>query len=744
MPAVPFYGLPEHRPRGLLLLTGCVSASLGLILGGQTLLRRIQPEFTPATAPAQLWHQYRWSFDPAQRRDAALLLAAKDRESPWRRQRLLQGQGWGASPVAAAVLWQQANTANELGQTKRSQARWQELWQRFPGNPLSADAAYHLGADDPKLTAELLLRFPAHPAALERAVHTGDAFHLAQHGPRHPGAEAVIRAACQAKTSGAEMPAAGQRQTLAKALADLGDGASGLACLKNAPPAPATALSIGRALLRGTAAQRRQGEQVLVAMARLDTDGETKAVTGQQAVNEQQAVGHHKAVPSPESLEAARLLSEPLQPDATLLAQLPPALRQHSADVAAAEVRLGTRDAASVFKQWPRHPASWQLQWDLARADLLAGRWSQAETQLSALDPATLPEPLAARQRFWLGFSQAKQGRSNDARNQWQTLLQRHPPGYYTWRATARLETARLEEDPTNPRRQQTTGDQPAASLPTLNAAELMEASAADSSAIASHQPWQPLNSGNALVDLLWRLGMTQAALESWQSREQQRNSHALSSAEQHSHAITGARLRLARGDRWGGLDALWRTNLRLVGQDCTSQLRLHRWLHPLPFESAFDAAATDERVHEALLRAIAKQESRFSTGVRSPVGAQGLMQLMPGTAAEMAGGPIDAEALGQAPTNARLGARYLNQLLRQWNGDPWLTVASYNAGPGAVAGWRSDELNSDPELWAERIPYPETRIYTKKVLGNLWAYQHLGQNHCADGGSEADPKLKD
>jgi soluble lytic murein transglycosylase len=166
--------------------------------------------------------------------------------------------------------------------------------------------------------------------------------------------------------------------------------------------------------------------------------------------------------------------------------------------------------------------------------------------------------------------------------------------------------------------------------------------------------------------------------------------------------------------------------------------------LHPLPFEPAFDAAATDERVHEALLRSIAKQESRFSTGVRSSVGAQGLMQLMPGTAAEMAGGPIEAEALDQAPTNARLGARYLNQLLRQWRGNPWLTVASYNAGPGAVAAWRRDELKHDPELWAERIPYPETRIYTKKVLGNLWAYLRLGQSHCADGGNEDAPKLKD
>ncbi len=713
MPVVSLGGLPEHRPHGLLLLTGCVAGSLGLIAGGQSLLARMHPELTPATAPAQLWRAYRWSWDPDQRREAALLLAAHDRQSPWRRQTLLEGQGWGSSPVAAAVLLQQATTAAQLGQSDRSKSLWRQLWKRFPSNPLSADAAYHLGGNDFSVNAALLKRFPSHPAALERAVQTGNALHLAKWGPWHPGAETVIRKTCEASSAEASVPTDQTRQLLAKALADLGDGGSGLACLRGSRPKPSTALSIGSTLLRGDRGQRSKGEQVLVALARHDTDAN-----------------------SPESLETARLLSEPLRPDATLLASLPPELRRLSADVAAAEVRLGSRKATSVFEQWPQHPASWQLQWDLARADLLASRWDQAEAWLMALDPATLPEPLAARQRFWLGFSQAKQGRHDDAQRQWQTLKQHHPPGYYTWRASTRLEQPRIQSR----HRERSVGEHTAA-LPTLNAPTLMKATADTS----SHQPWQPLDSGNSLVDLLWRLGMTQAALESWQSRDRaEEAAKPPASAGQHRDAITGARLRLATGDRWGGLDQFWRTNLRMVGQDCKRQLKLHRWLHPLPFEKAFDAASTDERVHEALLRAIAKQESRYSTGVRSPVGAQGLMQLMPATAAEMAGGELESEALNDALTNARLGARYLNQLLQQWDGNPWLTVASYNAGPGAVAGWRSDELKHDQELWVERIPYPETRIYTKKVLGNLWAYLHLEANHCAHGDNPAQPRLKD
>ena len=110
-----------------------------------------------------------------------------------------------------------------------------------------------------------------------------------------------------------------------------------------------------------------------------------------------------------------------------MLAQLPESLREQSADVAAAQVRLGQRTAASVFSRWPDHPASWQLQWDLARADLLAGRWADAEAWLEALPHDKLPEPLAARQRFWHGFSAAKQGRPQDAENQWRALLTQHP-----------------------------------------------------------------------------------------------------------------------------------------------------------------------------------------------------------------------------------------------------------------------------------------------------------------------------
>jgi soluble lytic murein transglycosylase-like protein len=154
------------------------------------------------------------------------------------------------------------------------------------------------------------------------------------------------------------------------------------------------------------------------------------------------------------------------------------------------------------------------------------------------------------------------------------------------------------------------------------------------------------------------------------------------------------------------------------------------------------DREATKQKVDAGLVRAVVEAESAYSPCAVSPVGAMGLMQLMPSTASELAGRRLEGASLKDPALNSRLGALYLRQLLEQWQGNPVLAVASYNAGPGAVAHWLkagfgNDSLNQtsgtinlqrDPELWIEAIPYPETRLYTKKVLGNLWSYRRLNQ----------------
>ena len=694
MPSVSGRGLTAQHSRGLLLLAGTPLLTVALVLGGQTVMRRLHTPITPSLSSADLWTHYRWSINPKERREAALLLAARSTDSAERSQRLLANQGWGNDPIAAVTLKQQALYAAKLGLPSEETKRWQDLLQRFPDSAASADARYQLGQTNPTLHTDLFRQQPGHPAALAAAAETKTespkqaiaALHLARWGARWPGAATQLREACN-RISGDGLNQ-DDRLTLAQALATLGDGRAAEACLQGTPTTPASGLAIGRVLLRGSAEQQERGKQHLLDLAISNPD-------------------------DPAALKAAALLSEPLKPDPALLDALPQALQQRSADVAAARVRLGdwangdASNAMAVLKRWPTNPAAWQLQWDLAREALLNDQWTTAEALLNAIPNSDLPEPLAARQQFWLGLALAKQDQTAQAQTVWENLVKTHPRSYYTWRAEVRLGR----------------GD-----LPDLN-----QASASRSAALGESFPshWEPLKSGDPFVDRLWRLGQTQEAWETW--RNQQPRSDQPSNPEQ---KLVEGRLRIAVGDAWTGLSRLWRASLRLVNQTCEEQQLLHRSQHPHLLPEVFETASQSEAVRRELLMAIAKQESRFSPGVSSPVGAIGLLQLMPATAEELAGGTLSSNELREPTRNAKLGARYLAQLLEQWQGNIVLAIASYNAGPGATSQWVTPLLEKDPELWVERIPYRETRLYTKKVLGNLWAYLGSGRDRC-DSGSQ-------
>ncbi|HBG46573.1 MAG TPA: hypothetical protein DDW94_06225 [Deltaproteobacteria bacterium] len=119
------------------------------------------------------------------------------------------------------------------------------------------------------------------------------------------------------------------------------------------------------------------------------------------------------------------------------------------------------------------------------------------------------------------------------------------------------------------------------------------------------------------------------------------------------------------------------------------------------------------------LVAAVAREESHFNPAAVSPVGAMGLMQIMPSTGSGIArelGVHFDRERLLEADTSIRFGSWYLDRLLERFNGDLALTVAGYNAGPNAAARW-ARTLPAELDEFVESIPYGETRAYTKRVL---------------------------
>lgn len=130
-----------------------------------------------------------------------------------------------------------------------------------------------------------------------------------------------------------------------------------------------------------------------------------------------------------------------------------------------------------------------------------------------------------------------------------------------------------------------------------------------------------------------------------------------------------------------------------------------------------------------ALVERVIQQESAGRVDAVSPKGARGLMQLMPDTAREMAaelGLPFsEARLTRDADYNRRLGSAYLDKMLQRYDGHQALALAAYNAGPGRVDEWL--KVHGDPRngeiatgAWIERIPFQETRDYTRKILGDL------------------------
>jgi soluble lytic murein transglycosylase len=119
-------------------------------------------------------------------------------------------------------------------------------------------------------------------------------------------------------------------------------------------------------------------------------------------------------------------------------------------------------------------------------------------------------------------------------------------------------------------------------------------------------------------------------------------------------------------------------------------------------------------------LMSIARRESAFNSHARSPVGARGLMQMMPATAKQVAREKAftltDEKALLDSDVNIHLATYYVSSLLEKYNGNLIAALAGYNAGPNKVDRW----LESAPvtfDQFIESIPYRETREYVKAVL---------------------------
>lgn len=150
---------------------------------------------------------------------------------------------------------------------------------------------------------------------------------------------------------------------------------------------------------------------------------------------------------------------------------------------------------------------------------------------------------------------------------------------------------------------------------------------------------------------------------------------------------------------------------------------------YPLPFFDEVAPRAREVGLDPAWVYGLMRQESRFITDARSSAGARGLMQLMPATARWVAR-KIGMEhyhprQMTDMDTNVTLGTNYLRMVLDGLDDHPVLASAAYNAGPGRARRWRAEQP-VEGAIYAETIPFSETRDYVKKVMANTVHYAAL------------------
>jgi soluble lytic murein transglycosylase len=180
---------------------------------------------------------------------------------------------------------------------------------------------------------------------------------------------------------------------------------------------------------------------------------------------------------------------------------------------------------------------------------------------------------------------------------------------------------------------------------------------------------------------------------------------------------------------RWADQQKLFDRAISTAERTVTQHDFAMRYIRP--FAEPLSAAAKNHGLDPALVFGLIRQESRFIADVKSVVGAQGLMQLMPATArwvAKKLGTPnYEQEQLSQIEINLEFGSFYFRTVLDNLDGNAALAAAAYNAGPGRPRQWRSTlPVKIEGAAFAETIPFHETRDYVKKVLSNSAYYGFL------------------
>jgi soluble lytic murein transglycosylase len=167
----------------------------------------------------------------------------------------------------------------------------------------------------------------------------------------------------------------------------------------------------------------------------------------------------------------------------------------------------------------------------------------------------------------------------------------------------------------------------------------------------------------------------------------------------------------------------------KALAKGAPADARTYRLLYPVVHQDALLAEAEEQGLDPSFVAALIRQESMFNPAATSVAGARGLMQVMPDLGGRLAGSlgyPVwDPVLLYQPDVSLQLGSFHLQELAVRY-AEPSHILAAYNAGASRVERWAKRTGVDDPEVFAERIPFVETRGYVRVIYRNQELYRSL------------------
>ena len=366
-----------------------------------------------------------------------------------------------------------------------------------------------------------------------------------------------------------------------------------------------------------------------------------------------------------------------------------------------------------------------------ARTALRAQAWPDVRTAIERMTPSAQQE---ARWQYWLGRALAHSSAPGDAKKAealWASAASEH--SFYGQLATEVMGSLPTELAAASPapkpslRQRFARGRASDAASAAASVAALLANTSADAATVTTAFTTTPVATlpapapapapaptpTRAEIDhiardpaiqravLLQRAGLAAQASGEWAWAVRRFDDRQLAAASRHAHQLS----------LWNrGIDSSERT---AKSHDLSTR-------YPRPFQAIVRPAAKQFGVDEALVYSVMHQESRFSPSVASSAGARGLMQVMPATGSWLAGqlgwSDFSIDSMDEPQRNVTLGARYLRQLRGDLGGSTLQAVAAYNAGPGRAVSWRGARA-MEGAVYAESIPFDETRDYVKRVM---------------------------